>query len=231
MTEPPIKMVHHGRFHTGADASFADEPRRRTYRQTARRVAFRALSRGKLAAELVHIFRTIPATNEHQVTGGWLIADASGNTTAHRGHYAGQGGPWDLADAIIPGSAGAVQRPALNGCYCDRPDAFRELVERHEAALQQLLARHGDAIEAGHLFGTMQTHADPCFLALLKSAIDDRTTQLVLHDWLAERGFPHVDELRLKRWYQGKWTEIQLLDLLSKPFTTTRRSFSGAAIS
>ena len=83
---------------------------------------------------------------------------------------------------------------------------------------------------AGTVYGEMRVHRDPTFLGLLRAAVNDRSTQLVLHDWLAEQGFPHVDELRSKRWNQGLWTGNQLLDLLSKPFTTARRSFRGRAV-
>jgi hypothetical protein len=83
---------------------------------------------------------------------------------------------------------------------------------------------------AGHLYAVMQAHADPAFVPLLSAAADERGTQLVLHDWLAERAFPHVEELRSKKWNKGKWTEAQLLDLLTKPFGSRRRSFSGRTV-
>jgi hypothetical protein len=234
MTEPPVTIAHHGRFHTGADARLPDEPGGRTYQKAAKRLAFRALTSGKLAAQLFHVFRAGPAgsgaTGEQRVMGGWLIADCDGNVTAHRGQYVGQGGPWDLANAIIPGSAQAVQPPMLNGYYRARPEAYLDMVERHAASLLCLQGRHGDAVDAGYLYAVMQIRAEPGFLPLLRAAIDDRATQLILHDWLAEHNFPHVDELRSKRWNQGKWTENQLLDLLSKRFATTRRSFSGRTV-
>ena len=123
MTEPPIKIAFRGQCHAGVPAP---EPSRRVYRQTARRVAFAALTGGALASQLVHAFQSSPEGG--QVVGAWLVADAAGIVTAHPGQ--GAGGPWDLADAILPGSSGAVQRPVLNGFYRDRPDAYRELVGR-----------------------------------------------------------------------------------------------------
>lgn len=234
MTEPPIKMVFEGRFHADADTNVVEGPSRRAYQQTARRIAFRALTSGKLAAQLLHVFHLAEPdgllTSAHHVVGGWLIADHTGNVTAHRGQYVGQGGPWDLANTIVPGSTHAVQAPVLNGYYRDRPEAYRELLAGYESSLQYLRKRHEEAVEVGHLYATMQAYADPHFVSLLSAAIADRGTQLILHDWLAERGFPHVDELRSKRWNQGKWTETQLLDLLTKPFTATRRSFSGRTV-
>ncbi len=234
LTEPPVKVICHGRFHTGADANLLDEPRRRAYQQTARRIAFRALTSGKLAAQLLHVFHFSPpgepGTGNHHVLGSWLIADPAGNVTAHRGLFFGQGGPWALANTIIPGSAHAVQSPLLNGYYRDRPEAYRELVASHEASRQCLLGRHSEAVADGHVYATMQTHPDPTFVALLSAAVGDRGTQLVLHDWLAEAGFPHVDELRSKKWNKGEWTEGQLLDLLSKPFASKRRSYSGRSV-
>lgn len=116
MTEPPIKMVFHGRFHTSGDTTLSDEPGRPPYRKTAKQLAFRALTSGKLAAQLLHVFRVgsqdAPMPGEHHVMGSWLIADSHGNVTAHRGQYIGPGGPWDLANAIVPGSAHAVRRRA-----------------------------------------------------------------------------------------------------------------------
>jgi hypothetical protein len=234
LTEPPVQVTYHGRFHAGADADLWDEPRRRAYQQAARRIAFRALTSGTPAAQLLHVFRGARpgelVTGDHHVMGSWLIADAAGNVTAHRGLHVGPGGPWELANAIIPGSAHAVQAPALNGYYRERPEEYRQLVAAHAASLERLLDRHGEAVGAGHLYAQMQVRADPTLLALLRSAINDRGTQLVLHDWLEERGFPHAGELRSKKWNKGKWTEAQLLDLLSKPIRTTRRSFSGRAV-
>jgi hypothetical protein len=230
MTEPPVKMVYQGRFHAGAGTNLANQPSRCVYQQTVRRIAFRALTSGKPAAQLIHAFRFVDGSADRCGVGSWLIADPAGNVTAHRGQYVGAGGPWELANAIIFCSAHAVRAPTLNGYYRDRPETYRELVANHEASLQCLLARHEEAIGAGNSYATMHTDAEPGFLPLLSAAVADRSTQLILHDWLAERGFPHVDELRSKRWNQGKWTENQLLDLLSKPFTTTRRSFSGRAV-
>jgi hypothetical protein len=211
-----------------------EEPRRRVYRQTAKRIAFRALTSGRPAAQLVHVLRLVPHGNasagQHHFMGGSLIANPTGTVTAHCGEYIGHGGPWDLADAIIPGSAHAVQSPALSGYYRTHPEAYRELVTGHAASVQRLAARHLEAVEDGNLFATMRVHPDPTFLGLLRAAIDDRGAQLILHDWLAERGFPHADELRSKRWNQGKWTENQLLDLLTKPFASVRRSFSGRTV-
>jgi hypothetical protein len=230
MTEPPIKLVYQGHFHTGGEIALPEEPSRRTYRQAAKRMAFRALTSGKLAAQLVHVFRVGPGIGPHQIVGGWLIADAEGNVTAHRGQYVGAGGPWNLASAIVAGSAYAVREPELTGYYRDRPDEYRNLVEQHAASRRCLEVRHQEAVDADDLYAVMQLRGEADFLPLLGAAIDDRTTQLVLHDWLAERDFPHVDELRSKRWNQGKWTEAQLLDLLSKPFTSTGRSFSGRTI-
>jgi hypothetical protein len=108
MTEPPIKLVYQGRFHTGGDAVLPEEPPCRTYQQAAKRIAFRALTSGKLAAQLPHVIHVADSDGQHHVTGSWLIADAEGNVTAHRGHYIGLGGPWGLANAIVPGSADAV---------------------------------------------------------------------------------------------------------------------------
>jgi hypothetical protein len=153
-----------------------------------------------------------------------------GRVTAHRGTSFGQGSPWDLADAIIPGSAQAVQPPALNGYYRARPEAYRKALANHETSMQRLAGRHAQAVAAAHLYSTMHLHPDPGFAGLVRAAIADPTTQLILHDWLAERAFPHAYELRSKRWNQGKWTEPQLLDLLSKPFASRRRSFRGRAL-
>src|SRR5205823_298305 len=137
LTEPPITVNFSGRFHAGTDAVLFDEPPHRTYQQTARRIAFRAMTSGKLAAQLVHAFRIAPpgepATGDNHVMGSWLIADSVGNVTAHRGLYVGPGGPWDLANVIIPGSSHAVQPPVLNGHYRARPDAYQELLANHEA--------------------------------------------------------------------------------------------------
>jgi hypothetical protein len=96
--------------------------------------------------------------------------------------------------------------------------------------MQQLAERHVEAVEARHLYATMRAHPDPSFVALVRAAVGDRAAQLVLHDWLAERGFPHADELRVKKRSKGKLTESQLLDLLTKPFDTRRRSFSGRTV-
>jgi hypothetical protein len=234
LLEPPVAAVHYGRFHAGADANLFDEPHRRVYRQAARRIAFRALTRGKLSAHLLYVFhRALPGgtvTDNHHVMGSWLIADPAGNVTAHRGLYVGPGGPRELANAIIPGSAPAAQAPVLNGYYRERPDAYRDLVASYEQALKCLLAPHSEGAAAGHLYAAMQVHADPAFMPLLSAAVGDHGTQLVLHDWLAEREFPHAEELRSKKWNKGKWTEAQLLDLLTKPFRSTRRSFSGRQI-
>jgi hypothetical protein len=109
----------------------------------------------------------------------------------------------------------------------DRPDLFQDAVERHDAALQVFLRQQEEAVAAGHVYAALSTHPDPCFQALLKAAVNDRSTQQVLHDWLEEQAFPHAHELRSKRWNKGKWTRNQLLDLLSKPFNSTRRSFTG----
>jgi hypothetical protein len=228
MTEPPLKMIFQRRFHIGSDLELPANPSRQIYGHTSKQVAFRAMTSGKTASQLLHASSFAPDA-QILFAGGWLIADSCGIVTAHHGQNSG-GGPWQLADAMIPGSAGAVQAPALNGYYRDRPEEFRAVVERYETSMQALMGRHIEAVEAGRLYATMTTHYDPCFLALLTEAIDDRSTQLVLHDWLAEHDFPHVDELRSKRWNQGKWTENQLLDLLSKPFNSTRRSFSGRAV-
>ena len=225
MTEPPIRMVDQGLFHT--DAELVGEPTRRTLQHTAKRIAFRALTSGQLAGQLVHASRS---ADERQIIGAWLIADPTGTVTAHQGQYIGQGGPWDLADAIILGSRDAVQAPTLNGYYRERPDAFAELVARHKTSRGFLLKRHEEAIRAGHWYAVMQIHTDPTFLGLLRAAVGDRGTQLVFHDWLTEHRFPHADELRSKRWNQGKWTENQLLDLLSKPFDCKRRSFTGQSV-
>ena len=67
--------------------------------------------------------------------GGWLIADPAGNVTAHRGRFVGRGGPWQLANAIVPGSAHAVESPVLTGYYRDRPEAYRRLTANREASL------------------------------------------------------------------------------------------------
>ncbi len=228
MTEPPIQTVLQERFHT--DANLSNEPSRRVHQQTARRIAFRALTSGRLAAQLIHVFRFADGPVGRSGVGSWLIADPAGNVTAHRGQIIGPGGPWELANAIVPGSVHAVQAPALNGYFRDRPQAYRESVANHQASLQCLRTRQEEAIEAGNRYATMHIHAEPGFVPLLSAAVEDRSTQLILHDWLAERGFPHVNELRSKRWNQGKWTENQLLDLLSKPFMTTRRSFLGRTV-
>ncbi len=228
MTEPPIRMVYPGLFH--ADADLTGEPSRRIYLRTATQLAFRAFTRGEAANRLVHASHIVPSSNNRQVIGAWFVADPCGNVSAHRGQSLGPGGSWDLADAVIPGSRHAVQAPALNGFYRERPDAYRERVESHQVARECLLARHDEAVRSGHLYAVMRAHPDPSFLGLLRAAIGDRSTQLVLHDWLEERGFPHAAELQSKRWNRGEWTENQLLDLLSKPFTTTRRSFTGRLV-
>jgi uncharacterized protein (TIGR02996 family) len=209
------------------DTELVGQPTRRTLQHTAKRIAFRALTSGQLASQLVHASRS---AYERQILGAWLIANPTGTVTAHQGQYIGQGGPWDLADAIIPGSRDAVQSPALNGFYRERPDAFAEQVARHKTSRESLLRGHDEAIRAGHCYAAMQIHTDPAFIGLLRAAIGDRGTQLVFHDWLAEHGFPHADELRSIRWNQGKWTEKQLLDLLSKPFDCKRRSFTGQSV-
>ena len=76
MTEPPIKMAYLGRFYTGTDANLVHEPHYRTYQRVAKRIAFRALTSGKVAAQLIHVLRVGrpggPATGEHHVTGTWL---------------------------------------------------------------------------------------------------------------------------------------------------------------
>jgi hypothetical protein len=233
ITEPPIRIGYHGRFHTGANLSFSVKPDRRIYQQTAKRIAFRALTTERLTAQLLHVVqvaRLDDVAGEHRVIGGWLIADPSGNVTAHRGEYRGQGSPWELANNIVPDSAWAVQIPVLNGPYRTHPEAYQKLVADHAAAMERLSERHAEGITAGNRFATIRIHPDPVFLGLLRTAIGNRETQMILHDWLAERGFPHVDELRSKRWNQGKWTENQLLDLLSKPFASSRRSFSGRTV-
>ncbi len=233
LTEPPIRMIAHGQFHSGQDAAFTDGPLRRRYQHTSKQVAFRAMTSRKTAGQLVYEVRIagqgIPFL-DHQCVGAWLVADALGTVTAHRGLFAGEGGPWELADSIVPGSAHAVRTPVLTGYYRERPEAYLELVSKYETSVQWLRKQHDEALSAGNLYATMQIHSDPDFLGLLSAAVTDRATQLVLHDWLTDRGFPHANELRSKRWNQGKWTENQLLDLLSKPFTTERRSYSGRSI-
>jgi uncharacterized protein (TIGR02996 family) len=228
MTEPPIRILYPGQFHT--DAELTAEPHRRIYQRTAKQIAFQALATGEPASRLVHVFRTMPASDDRLVAGAWFIADRSGKVSAYRGQFLGQGGPWDLADAIIHGSRHAVQTPVLTAFYSHRPVAYQELVENHRAARELLLSRHEEAVRTDHLYAVMQTHSDPTFLGLLRAAIGNRGTQLVFHDWLEEHGFPHADELQSKRWNRGEWTANQLLDLLSKPFTTKRRSFSGRTV-
>jgi uncharacterized protein (TIGR02996 family) len=228
MTEPPIRILFPGLFHTGA--ALTGEAHHRIYQRTAKQIAFRALTTDEPAARLVHVFRTVPSSGDQVVIGAWFVADHSGRVSAHRGQFLGQGGPWDLAETIIPGSRHAVQAPVLNGFYRDRPDAYQELVESYRAAQELLLARHNEAVKADHLYTVMQTHPDWSFLAMLRAAIGNRDVQLVFHDWLEEQGFPHADELNSKRWNRGEWTANQLLDLLSKPFSAKRRSFSGRTI-
>jgi hypothetical protein len=223
MTEPPLSMTFHDWFHTDDFAGLTAEPRRQVYRNTAKQLALRAITGGRLAAQIPH------GISAQRIFGAWLIADPAGIVTAHRGQHAGED-PWQLAEAIIQGSSGAVQVPVLNGYYRDRPDAFHDLVERYDSSTQALFGKHIEAVTASHVYGCMRIHPDPCFLALLKAAIDERCAQLILHDWLEEQSFPHAAELQSKRWNQGKWTFNQLLDLLSKPFASGRRSFTGRAV-
>jgi hypothetical protein len=234
VTEPPVKVVYPGRFHTGAEADLWAEPHARTYRQTARRIAFRALTSGEQAAQLLHVFRTArpghDVTDDHHVMGSWLIADPAGKVTAHRGLYVGVGGSWHLADVIIPGSAHAVQPPTLNGYYRARPDAYRELVANHAASHRCLQERHAEAVAAAHLYAEMTFHPALHFTPLLRAAIAEGGVQGILHDWLEEQGFPHAEELRIKKRNRGRFTEGQFLDLLTKPLDSTRRSFSGRTV-
>ena len=44
----------------------------------------------------------------------------------------------------------------------------------------------------------MELYPDPGFVPLLCAAVADGDVQGVLHDWLAEQGFPHAEELRTK---------------------------------
>jgi hypothetical protein len=204
---------------------------RRAYRKAAQRLAFRALTRDALAAELLYVFQVArpgePVTGVYHVLGSWLVADPAGNVTAHRGHATGRVGPWELAEAIVPGSAPAVRPPLLTGYYRHRPAAYRQLVADYEVARQRLQERHGAAVRSGSLYATLHLHGDAAFAALLRAAVADRQAQALLHDWLAERSFPHADELLGKKWNGGRFTEAQLLDLLTKPFGTSRRSFAG----
>lgn len=218
MTEPPITFTFPGHFHRGT-APLPGGISLSTYRKPARRVAFAALIGDRLTAQLVVNW---------EGAGGWLIADAAGKVTAHRGQH--EGGRWALADAIIPGSAGAVQRPSLNGHARSHPEEYRRRLDEFDAARLRLHEAHAEALSAGNLFAELRIHPNPVFLALLKGAVRDRTTQKVLHDWLAENDFPHAEELLSKKWAGGLWTEAQLLDLLSKPFSTTRRSFRGRTV-
>src|SRR5262249_41715918 len=141
--------------------------------------------------------------SEHHLMGGWLVADPTGKVTAHRGMYVGQGGPWELAGTIVAGSAAAVNAPVLTGYHRDHPDEHEQRLACYQTAMQRLLERHDEALAAGNLYAIMRSHPDPCFVPLLRAAISDRATQLILHDWLADRDFPHVEELRSKRWNQG----------------------------
>jgi hypothetical protein len=113
MQQPPISFAYFGRFHGAAGTFSPGEPPRRAYQHTAKRIAFRALTSGKAAARLVHILGPVPhedaSAGEHNAICGWLVADPIENVTAHRGEHIGEGGPWRLANAIIPGSAHAVQ--------------------------------------------------------------------------------------------------------------------------
>jgi uncharacterized protein (TIGR02996 family) len=234
MIEPPIRMVYQGVFHTGANADSIGEPNRRGYQRAARRIAFRAWTSGEPAAQLLHAFHMAQSsdltTGDYHLVGSWLVADPVGNVSAHQGQYVGRAGPWELANAIIPGSTHAVRPPLLTGYYRTRPEEFRSLVANYAESLRCLMERHHDAVRAGNLYATMSYYGDPLFASLLRAAVGDRTAQLVLADWLEERSFPHAAELRSKKWNKGKLTEAQLLDLLSKRYAATRRSFSGRTI-
>ena len=197
------------------------------YRRIATQLAFRAMTGGMLAAQLVSVRQRAPSEEPRSLAGSWLIANSDGIVTAHRGQDSG-GTLWLLADAIVPNSAGAVQSPTLNGYYRARPDAYHDQVVKHEAALQHLRQRHALAVTAGHVYGEMEIYPD--LLVLLKAAVGDRSVQLIFADWLEEHGFPHVEELRSKRRDKGRLTANQLLDLLTKPLDCKRRSFRGSTI-
>jgi hypothetical protein len=114
--------------------------------------------------------------------GSWMVGDPDGAVSAHRGAYAGLGTCWELANAIVPGSAHAVRAPVLTGYYWDRPAQYEELVANYEAALKRLLVRHSEAVGAGSLYATLHLHRGEHFKPLVRAAVGDRAAQLILHD-------------------------------------------------